>query len=193
MKMDGSDLEGKTSSKILGLSFSSKLEWGSYIVSIAKTASKKIEKIGALIRSMVCLSPKVALYLYTFTIRPCKECCCHVWVGAPSYYFDILDELWKLICRTVGLVPSTSRKPLSHHRNAASWSLFFRYYFGKFLSELPKLISCPYSGGRSTPYTDIYHNFSVNFSRCNKNVYVNSFFCFTQLNSGIMCLQNVSL
>ena len=33
---------------MLGLTFSSKLEWGSYIISKAKTASKKV---GALIRS----------------------------------------------------------------------------------------------------------------------------------------------
>ena len=48
--------------------FSSKLDCGSYIVSIAKTSSKKI---GALIRSMKFLSPEVALYLYKSTIRPC--------------------------------------------------------------------------------------------------------------------------
>ena len=60
VKMDGSLLEEKTSFKMLGLTFSSKLDWGSYIVSIAKTASKKI---GALIRSMKFLSPEVALYL----------------------------------------------------------------------------------------------------------------------------------
>ena len=41
VKMDGSFLEEKTSFKMLGLTFSSKLDWGSYIVSIAKTASKK--------------------------------------------------------------------------------------------------------------------------------------------------------
>ena len=39
VKVDGSVLEEKTSFKILGLTFSSKLDWGSYIVSIAKTAS----------------------------------------------------------------------------------------------------------------------------------------------------------
>ena len=39
VKMDGSILEEKTSFKMLGLTFSSKLDWGSYIVSIAKTAS----------------------------------------------------------------------------------------------------------------------------------------------------------
>ena len=70
VKMGGSILEEKSSFKMLGLTFSSKLEWGSYIISIAKTASKKI---GALIRSMKFLSPEVALYLYKSTIHPCME------------------------------------------------------------------------------------------------------------------------
>ena len=43
VKMNGSILEEKTYFKMLGLTFSSKLNWGSYIVSIAKTASKKLE------------------------------------------------------------------------------------------------------------------------------------------------------
>ena len=57
---------------MLGLTFSSKLDWGPYIISIAKTASKRI---GALIRFM-----KVALCLYKSTILPCMEYCCHVWM-----------------------------------------------------------------------------------------------------------------
>ena len=75
VKIDGSVLDQKSSFKMLGLIFSSKLDWGSYIVSIAKTTSKKI---GALIRSMKFLSPEVALCLYKSTIRPCMEYCCHV-------------------------------------------------------------------------------------------------------------------
>ena len=75
VKMDGSVLEENSSFKMLGLTFSSKLDWGSYIISIAKTASKKI---GALIRSMKFLSPEIALYLYKSTIRTCMEYCCHV-------------------------------------------------------------------------------------------------------------------
>ena len=70
VKMDGSVLEEKSSFKMLGLTFSSKLDWGSYIISIAKTVSKKI---GALIHSMKFLSPEVALYLYKSTTRPCME------------------------------------------------------------------------------------------------------------------------
>ena len=74
-KIDGSVLEEKAAFKILGLTLSSKLDWVSYVISIVKTASKKI---GALIRSMKFLSPKVALYLYKSTIRPCMEDCCPV-------------------------------------------------------------------------------------------------------------------
>ena len=63
---------------MLRLTFSSKLNWGSYIISIAKTASTKI---GALICSMKFLSPEIAFYLCKSTICPCIEYCCHVWAG----------------------------------------------------------------------------------------------------------------
>ena len=42
-KMNGSVLEEKWSFKMLGFTFSSKLNWGSYIVSIAKLSPKKLE------------------------------------------------------------------------------------------------------------------------------------------------------
>ena len=66
VKMDGSVLEEKSYFKMLGLTFRSKLDLGSYIFVITKTASKKI---GTLIRSMKFFSPKVTRY--KFTIRPC--------------------------------------------------------------------------------------------------------------------------
>ena len=66
---------------MLGLTFCSKLDRGSYIISGAKIASKEI---GALIRSINFLSPEVALNLYKSTICPCMEYCCHIWAGAPS-------------------------------------------------------------------------------------------------------------
>ena len=59
VKMDQSVLEEKSSFKMRGLTFSSRLDWGSYIISITKTASKKI---GALICSMKFLSPEVAIF-----------------------------------------------------------------------------------------------------------------------------------
>ena len=62
VKMDGSVLEEKLR---WGLTFSSKLDWGSHIISIAKTASKNI---GALIRSKKFLLQRLL----------CVEYCCHV-------------------------------------------------------------------------------------------------------------------
>ena len=73
--MDGSVIEEKSSFKILGLTFSSELDWCSYIISIAKTASKNI---GVLICSMRFLSAEVVLYDYKSTICPCMKYCCHV-------------------------------------------------------------------------------------------------------------------
>ena len=67
VKMDGSLLEEKSSFKMLWLTFSSKLDWGPYIISFARTASKKI---ATFIRSMTFLSPEVALYFYKSTIHP---------------------------------------------------------------------------------------------------------------------------
>ena len=124
VKMGGSALEEKSSFKMLGLTFSSKLDWGSYIISIAKTASKKI---GAFIRFMKFLSPEVALYLYKSTICPCMEYCCHVWGGAPSCYLDLLEKLQKQIRRVVGPSLAASLEPLAHYRNVASSTLLYRY------------------------------------------------------------------
>ena len=126
VKMNGSALEKKSSFKMLGLTFLSKLDWGSSIISIAKTASKKI---GSLIRSMKFLSPEVTLYLYKSTIWSCMEYCCHVWVGAPSCYLELLDKLQKRICRSVGPSLAASPEPLAHCGNVTSLSLFYWYYF----------------------------------------------------------------
>ena len=172
VKIGGSILEETSLFKMLGLT-SSKLDWGSYIISIVKIASKKI---GALICSMKFLSPEVALYLYKSTICPCMEYCCHFWAGAPSCYLDLLDKLQKWICRIAGPSLAASLEPLAHRRNVASLSLFYRYCFGRCSSELTQLVPLPFSRGRSTHYSDRLHDFFVTIPRCYKGVYVNSFF-----------------
>ena len=106
-----SALEEKSSFKMLGLTFSSNLVWSPYIISIVKTASKKI---GALICSMKFLPPEVSLYLYKLTIWPCMEYC-HIWAGAPGCYLELLDKLQKTICRTVGSSLTVSLEPLAPH------------------------------------------------------------------------------
>ena len=171
--MGDSILEEKSLFKMLGLTFSSKLDWGSYIISIAKIVSKKI---GALIRSIKFLFPKVALYLYKSTMYPCMVYCCYVFAGAPSCYLDLLDKLQKWIWRIVCPSLAASVEPLAHCRNVAGLSLFDRYYFGKCSPELAQLVPLPFSRGRSTRYSDRLHDFSVTIPRSYKHVYVNSFF-----------------
>ena len=70
MKIDGSVLEEKSPFEMLGLTFCSKVDWDSYLSSIAEAVS---EKIGTLIPSMKFVSPEVTLDLYKSTIQPCME------------------------------------------------------------------------------------------------------------------------
>ena len=93
---------------MLELSFSSKLGWGSGIVSIDKSFSKKI---WALIRSMKFVSAEVVLY------------CCHVWAGTARCYLDISDKIEKRIRGTVGPSVAASLEPLAHCQNLATSSL----------------------------------------------------------------------
>ena len=89
VKINGSVLEEKSSFKMLGLTFSSKLDWGSYIISIAKAEENWS------LDSMKFLSPEVGLFLYKSAVRPYMGYCCPLWVGGPSCYWELLDKLLK--------------------------------------------------------------------------------------------------
>ena len=95
---------------------------------------------------------------------------CHVWAGAPSWIS------YKNMCRTVGPLLAAFLEPMAHHQNVASLSLFCRYCFGRFSSELAELVPLPCFLGRSTHYSDKLHHFSVTIPKCCKDVHVNSFF-----------------
>ena len=158
--MDGSVFDEKLSFKMLGLTFCSKLDWGSYIVSIAKTASKKL---GALVSFMKFPSPEVALYLYKSTIGLYIEYCCHVWAGVPNCYIELLYKLQKGICRTFGPSLAASLEPFGSCSTGStgSTSLFSR--------EVCSLFR----------YSDRLHDFSVTIPRYYKDVCVNSFSPYT--------------
>ena len=87
-----------------------------------------------------------------------------------------LGKLQKRIYRTVGPSLASSLEPLAHRRNVARLlSVFYRYYFDRCSSEPAQLVPLPYSGGRSTRYSDRLHDFSFTILRCYKDVCVNSF------------------
>ena len=122
--MERAVLEEKSSFRLLGLSFTPKLDWGSYIISIAKATSKKID---ALLHSVKFFSPELVLYLYKSTIRPCIEYCCCVLSGAGKCYLNLLNKLQRHICNVVGPELSTSLQSLAHCQNVASLSLFLMF------------------------------------------------------------------
>ena len=157
---------------MLGLTFSSKWNWGSYTISLVKTASNKI---GVLICSMKFLSLEVALYLYKSTIRLCMEYCCHVWTGAPSCYLELFDKLQQRICGTIGPLLANSLETLAHCRNVASWSLFYSYYFRGCSSELAQLVPLPFGlfqpispGGPSQKSSKTLHIFTISWYHWDK-------------------------
>ena len=73
-----------------------------------------LKKIEALICYMKFLSSDFVLCLYKSTIWSCMEYCYHVWAGAPSWWFELLEKLQKKrICRTVGPSFAPSHEPIT--------------------------------------------------------------------------------
>ena len=93
----------------------------SYIISVAKTASKKI---GAVICSIEFLSSEFATYLYKSTMQSCMEYGCHVWAGAPGCFLELLGKLRKQIYRTGGPSLSASCEPFAHVANIRYYPTF---------------------------------------------------------------------
>ena len=97
-------------------------------------------------------------------------------------WFSHIAWINYLKCRTVGLSLAASLEPLIHYQSVTSLSFYCRYYFVRCSSELTQMVSCPYSQGRSSHYSDRLHDFSDTIPWCCKNLYVGSVFpCTTRL------------
>ena len=156
---------------MLGLTFSSKLHWVSYIISVAKTATKKI---GALNRSEVSFSWVcfVSLRIYNTWLY----CILHGTVAISGLVLLFALQETKML----------GVEPLAHHRNVVGLSLFYRYYFGKCSSELAQLVLLPYSRWRSTRYFARLHFLSTFLDVKKMSMSTVSF--LAQLDTGILCL-----
>ena len=83
---------------------------------------------------------------------------------------NLLDKLQRHICNVVGPELSASLQSLA---------LFYRYYFGRCLSELSELVSLPHVRCCSTRYSNRLHDFVVIVPHYSKEIYANSFFPWT--------------
>ena len=120
------------------------------------------------------VSSALDLYLFKSTIWLCMEYCFHVWACAPSCYLELLDKLQKRICRTVGLTLAASLEPLAHRQNVASYSIYYRCYFGSSLNLFHFLIL---EGGLLVILIDCM--IFVTIPTCYDDVYVSSFLTST--------------
>ena len=140
--MDGSVLEEKNSLKMLGLTFSSKLDWSSYIISLLlKVSPRNLEPWFILWSFFFLRLPYVSIKLhhtpmYGILLSCLSWCSC--------CYLESLDKLQKRICKTVGLSLAASLEPLAHCRSVAKLSLFYRYYSSRSSSEPAVLVQLPY-------------------------------------------------
>ena len=101
---------------------------------------------------------------------------CQVLDGDSSCYLERLRKLQKRVRRGVVTSLVASIELLDYLWNVASLSLFYKYYYDRYLSEMTELVPLPYFRRRSTRYSDRLNDFSVTIPRCFKDIYVNSFF-----------------
>ena len=64
------------------------------------------------------------------------EYCCHIWAGASQRPLSSLDSVQRRLLGLVGPDLYSTLQLLSHRRNVASISLFYRYFHGKCSHEL---------------------------------------------------------
>ena len=171
LQFDSTQLTPSSSLNILGVSFSPDLSWKDHIISLAKSASKKL---GVLSRLQTFFNPAQLLTLYRGFIRPCMEYNSHVWGG--STHTALLNRVESKAFRLINSRPLTdSLQPLSLRRNVASLSLFYRYYHGHCSSELSESIPPPLRRVRNTRLAANSHPFSVQLSNARVNRYSQSF------------------
>ncbi|CAH2094022.1 unnamed protein product [Euphydryas editha] len=125
--------------ELLGIDLSSKLNFGNYIESRAKTASKKL---GILSKVRHYFTPDQLLSLYSAQVRSCMEYCCDLWDGSARYQLEALESIDRRARKLIGdeMFASRQLQSLEHRRLVASLCVFYRLHFGECAQELHKLI-----------------------------------------------------
>ena len=108
----------------------------------------------------------------------------HVWSSVPifgggtprSHGLGLLDRVQKRVVSIVASGLSSDLQALSHRRDAASLSLFYKYYHGKCSSALADLVPPRRVTVRSTRFSEQMHRHTVNSPMCRTKFYQSSFF-----------------
>ena len=91
------------------------------------------------------------------------------------YPYRLLDRIQRRKTNIVGPDLSSNLQSLSHRRNVASLSLFYKYFHGSCSNELKSLTPILKSFNRVTRYSANSHPFTVQLPFCNRQFYLTSF------------------
>ena len=108
---------------MLGLSYSSELNWVSHVVTIATTASKKI---GAWTGSQKFPPTEVVFYLLETTSWSCMEFCCYILAGASSCWTCWIS-FWNRYMGLFVINIAASLESLAHSQLKTGLGLYYRY------------------------------------------------------------------
>ena len=145
---------------LLGVTLTSKVNFGPYIEAKAQLAAKKL---GILAKVRQYFTPEQLLKLYQAQVRSCMEYCSHLWDGSARYQLDALEAIERRARRIISndaLVESRLQS-LEHRRRVASLSVFYRLHFGECASELHNLIPPSPFHHRTTRRTAMRHRYMV--------------------------------
>ncbi|MPC32023.1 hypothetical protein E2C01_025326 [Portunus trituberculatus] len=118
------------------------------------------------------------LALYKGFIRPCMEYGSDVWGG--STHTALLNKVESKAFRLINSSPLTDcLDSLSHRRNVASLSVFYRCFHAVCSSELANCMPSPLLRSRCTRLSTSSHPYSVHLPNARVNQYLHSFIPYT--------------
>jgi len=146
--------------QLLGVELTSKINFGPYIESKAKTAAKKL---GVLSKVRRYFTSEQLLRLYQAQVRSCMEYCCHLWDGSAKYQLAALDSVEKRAKKIIRDPELTNAKlqSLDHRRRVARLSVFYRLHFGECAKQLFDLIPPAPFRLRGTRGGQAFHPYTV--------------------------------
>ena len=168
---DNTKLEPSPNLNILGVSFSPNLSWKEHIVSLAKSASRRLGVLG---RLREFYTPSQLLSVYKGQVRPCMEYASHIWGG--SSHTRMLDRVESRAMRLINSRPLTdSLQSVSDRRQVASLSLYYRYYNNHCSAEVAQRVPPPMRRARGTRQSSQSHPYSVQLFNPRLDLYRHSF------------------
>ena len=99
-----------------------------------------------------------------------------LWCSKVPYGLDLLDQVQKQEVGLVGSGLSSDLQALSHRRDVASLSLFYKYYYGKCCSKLAHQVPPKRATVRSTRFSEQMHCHTINSPMCKTKFYQSSLF-----------------